>query len=84
MILSQPGTLASGHVPVALTGRVWALVDAATSPVTAGDMLTTSDTPGHLMVAADHARVPGAVVGKAMTSLAQGQRGYVLVLVNLH
>lgn len=84
MILSQPGTLASGHVPVALTGRVWALVDATTSTVTAGDMLTTSDTPGHLMVAADHARAPGTVVGKAMTSLAQGQRGYVLVLVNLH
>ncbi len=84
MILSQPGTLASGSVPVALTGRVWALVDAAHNPVQAGDMLTTSDTPGHLMVADDHTRAPGAVVGKAMTSLTQGQRGYVLVLVNLH
>ena len=84
MILSQTGTLASGQIPVALTGRVWALVDATDAPVTAGDMLTTSATPGHLMVANDHDRAPGSVVGKAMTSLKQGERGYVLVLVNLH
>jgi hypothetical protein len=84
MILSQEGTLASGGVPVALTGRVWALVDATDASVQAGDMLTTSATPGHLMVVRDHDRAPGSVVGKAMTSLKQGERGYVLVLVNLH
>ena len=53
------------------------------SAIEAGDLLTTSDTPGHAMKAADAGRRAGAVIGKAMSPLAQGQRGLVLVLVNL-
>lgn len=69
--------------PVALSGRVWVWCDAATQAIAPGDMLTTSDTPGYAMVASDAARSHGAIIGKAMTTLAQGEEGMVLVLVNL-
>lgn len=83
MTLQQDGTIASGEHPVALTGRVYCYVDAdAGGPVAPGDLLTTSDTPGHAMKAADAGRAPGAVIGKAMSSLESG-KGLVLVLVNL-
>jgi hypothetical protein len=69
--------------PIALSGRVWVLCDATTGAIGVGDLLTTSDTPGHAMAAADPARSHGAVIGKAMTMLAKGERGLVLVLINL-
>jgi hypothetical protein len=68
---------------IALSGRVWTMCDAATSAIEPGDLLTTSDTPGHAMKAEDPLRRGGAVIGKAMTSLAFGQQGLVLVLINL-
>jgi hypothetical protein len=45
-------------------------------------LLTTSDTPGHGMKATDSSHASGAIIGKAMTSLARG-KGLVLVLVSL-
>jgi len=82
LTLRQKSTLADGNHPVALTGRVWCYVDAETAPVVPGDLLTTSDVPGHAMKAMDHAQAQGAIVGKAMTRLNHG-RGLVLVLVSL-
>ena len=83
MVLTQTGSVADGKHPVALTGRVWCWCDAdAAGPISAGDRLTTSDTPGHAMRVADPDRASGAVIGKAMSSLKSGQ-GLVLVLVNL-
>jgi hypothetical protein len=82
MTLAQTGTLADGEQPVALAGRVWCWADAAEAPIEPGDLLTSSDVPGHAMRAADPERAFGAVIGKAMTSLAGG-RGLVLVWVNL-
>lgn len=83
MTLVQDGTAASGKHPVALTGRVYCYVDADEGgPVEPGDLLTTSETPGHAMRAKDLARAQGAVLGKAMSSLKSG-RGLVLVLVSL-
>ncbi len=82
LVMSQEGTVADGKYPVALTGRVYCLADASNGPIEPGDLLTTSDTPGHAMKVADHARAQGAVLGKAMTSLKEG-RGLVLVLVSL-
>lgn len=67
---------------VALTGRCYVWCDASTSPIAAGDLLTTSDVPGHAMKASDLLRAQGAIIGKAMTGLESG-RGMVLVLVNL-
>jgi hypothetical protein len=57
---------------LALTGKVWCKVDADCGSVEIGDMLTTSPTPGHAMLAADPARAFGAVIGKALGSLKSG------------
>ncbi|MDX2201011.1 MAG: hypothetical protein SF069_18805 [Phycisphaerae bacterium] len=69
--------------PIALSGRVYVLCDAASGAIEPGDLLTTSATAGHAMKAVDREQSHGAVIGKAMTSLASGQRGLVLTLVNL-
>lgn len=83
LMLTQPGTLAHGTHPVALSGRVYCWVDAdAAGPVEPGDLLTSSETPGHAMRLGDPARGAGAILGKAMTRLDKG-RGLVLVLVSL-
>lgn len=68
---------------IALSGRVWVRCDASAAAINLGDLLTTSDTRGHAMRAVDRDRSHGAVIGKAMTCLAAGERGLVLVLVNL-
>lgn len=83
MLMGQKGSKACGNTPVALTGRVYCLVDAAYGAIQPGDLLTTSPVPGHAMKAVDAAKAHGAILGKAMTSLASG-RGLVLVLVTLH
>ena len=69
--------------PVALSGRVWVYCDASETAIELGDLLTTSATPGHAMAVRDFTRSPGATIGKAMTPLAKGETGLVLVLVNL-
>jgi hypothetical protein len=79
--LSQEG-FNSGGQNVALSGRVYALADASGAAIKPGDLLTTSDTPGHCMKVTDHARAQGAIIGKAMSSLKEG-KGMVLVLVSL-
>lgn len=68
--------------PIALSGRVYVNCDATSGAIEAGDLLTTSDTPGYAMKATDRERSHGAIIGKAMANLAEG-RGQVLVLVNL-
>ena len=71
-----------GRAPVALMGKVFCKVDASEHPIKAGDMLTTSDRRGFAMKAADPTRAFGAVLGKALRSLASGQ-GLIPVLVAL-
>ena len=79
--LKQAGVLDSGE-NVALSGRVYVQADASYGPIKPGDLLTTSDTPGHAMRVRDHAKAQGAVLGKAMSSLTKN-KGLVLVLVTL-
>jgi len=67
---------------VALFGKVYCKVDAQFGPIEVGDMLTSSDTPGHAMKASDPARAFGAVVGKALGGLASGC-GLIPVLICL-
>ena len=79
--LQQADALGGGQ-NVALSGRVYVLADASKTPIKPGDLLTTSDNPGHAMKVTDPARGTGAILGKAMTPLKKG-RGFVLVLVSL-
>jgi len=79
--LRQDGVLGSGQ-DVALSGRVYVLADAANGAIKPGDLLTTSDTPGHAMKVTEHANAQGAILGKAMSTLKDG-KGMVLVLVTL-
>jgi len=83
LTLRQEGTIADGEMAVASVGRVYCWCDAdANGAIEAGDLLTTSDTPGHAMKVTDYDRSQGATIGKAMTSLKSG-KGLVLVLVTL-
>jgi hypothetical protein len=70
-----------GGVPVALMGKVWGLADASFGPISPGDLLTTSSTPGHARRVNDNSRSYGALIGKALTALPSGQ-GAVRVLVS--
>jgi hypothetical protein len=82
MIMGQENSMADGAIPVALTGRVYCCADASDGAIRPGDLLTTSATPGHAMKVHDYPKAQGAIIGKAMTGLDQGQ-GFVLVLVTL-
>lgn len=80
--LKQEGVLDAGQ-HVALSGKVYALATAANGSIKPGDLLTTSQTPGHAMKATDVVRSYGTVIGKAMSALEKGE-GLVLVLIQPH
>jgi len=82
LTMGQERTMAAGHLPVALTGRVYTFSDVANGPIEPGDLLTTSDIPGHAMKVTDYTKAQGAIIGKAMSALSSG-RGLVLTLVSL-
>ena len=67
-------------VPLALIGKAFCKVDADYGAICIGDLLTSSPTDGHAMVAADRSRALGAIIGKALRSLSSG-RGIVPVLI---
>jgi hypothetical protein len=72
----------SRRMPVSLMGKVYVKADASESSIDVGDMLTTSEMVGHAMRAADPGRAFGAVIGKSLASLRDGQ-GLVPILVAL-
>jgi hypothetical protein len=79
--MQQQGLLEGGK-NVALTGRVYVQADVSNGAIEPGDLLTTSSTPGRAMKVTDHLRAQGAILGKAMSGLREGN-GMVLVLVTL-
>ncbi len=72
----------NNRLPLALTGKVFCKVDAQYSPIGVGDLLTTSPTLGHAMKADDPLKAFGAVIGKALRPLAEGQ-GLIPILIAL-
>ena len=68
---------------VALAGRVYCNTIATTENIEPGDLLTTSSLPGYAMKVVNRKKAQGAILGKAMESLAKGQKGQILVLVTL-
>ncbi len=82
MLMGQRGTVADGDLPVALIGRVYVWADASAGPIEPGDLLTSAARPGHAMKVTDHDQATGAILGKAMSGLKEGQ-GLILTLVTL-
>jgi polyhydroxyalkanoate synthesis regulator phasin len=82
LYMGQANTEADGQYPVALSGRVYVWADASSGAIHPGDLLTTSDVPGHAMGVVDYEQSHGAILGKAMSTLEEG-RGLVLALVSL-
>jgi hypothetical protein len=68
------------RAPVAVSGIVTCKVDAGFGPILPGDLLTTSPTPGHAMLA--YEPLPGTILGKALEPL-DGGTGSIRVLVML-
>jgi hypothetical protein len=89
---TKPGILASTHamdsarlageVPLAVMGIVPCKVTAENGAIGVGDLLVASSHTGYAMKGTDRGRMLGAVVGKAMESLADGN-GVIQVLVTL-
>ena len=69
-----------GEIPVAVVGIVPCKVSAENGPISRGDLLVTSSTPGHAMRADNPP--PGTILGKALEPLESGT-GVILVLVTL-
>ena len=92
VISAQPGIVlgeaSSAKELVATYGRVKVRVDASLAPISAGDLLVSSRTPGMAMksVPLDVGGVPmhrpGTIIGKALEPLAGGT-GEILVLLTL-
>jgi len=72
----------SNRKPIALLGKVYCKVDARYASIEVGDLLTTSPSPGHAMKASDHLKAFGAVIGKALRPLKEGQ-GLIPILIAL-
>lgn len=70
------------RVPIALMGKVYCKVDAQYGAIEIGDLLTTSATAGYAMRATDSTKAFGAVIGKALHRLEEGQ-GLVPILITL-
>jgi hypothetical protein len=68
--------------PIALLGKVYCKVDAGYGAIEIGNLLTTSPTPGHAMKADDPLKAFGAVLGKALRPLKEGQ-GLLPILIAL-
>jgi hypothetical protein len=71
-----------GRTIIALVGKVFCKVDADAGPIAVGDLLTSSNTPGHAMRVADPLQAFGSVIGKALRPMASGQ-GLLPILVAL-
>jgi hypothetical protein len=70
------------RVAVALMGKVFCKVDARFGAIQVGDLLTPSSTIGHAMKATDPLKAFGAVIGKALRPLEEGQ-GLLPILIAL-
>ena len=73
---------AKDEVPLAVVGIVPCKVSAENGAIKVGDLLVTSSTAGHAMKGTDKSKMLGAVVGKALEPLEEGE-GVIQVLVTL-
>jgi hypothetical protein len=89
---TKPGVVGALHssedpqlraeIPMAMMGIVPCKVSSENGPIARGDLLVTSSTPGYAMRGTDGARLPGAIIGKALQPLTSG-KAEIEVLVTL-
>jgi hypothetical protein len=92
VVSAMPGILlgegGANKAKVAHSGRVKVRVDARYGAISVGDLLVTSDTPGHAMrstpveIGGAEIHRPGTLIGKALEALPSGV-GEILVLLTL-
>lgn len=70
------------RLKVSLMGKVYCKADASEGAIRVGDLLTSSNTPGHAMRASNRERAFGAVIGKALGALPDGE-GLIPILLTL-
>jgi len=70
------------RAPISMMGKVACRADASYGRIEVGDLLTTSPRAGRAMKASDPSRAFGAVIGKAMSPLDEGD-GLVTMLISL-
>ena len=63
----------SRRLPIAVLGKVTCLVDTDYGSIRCGDLLTSSPRAGYAMVASDHAKAFGCVIGKSLSDVTAGQ-----------
>lgn len=78
----SPASSVAPEIPMAMIGIVPAKVSAENGPIKPGDLLVTSSTVGYAMKGADHDRMTGTVVGKALGSV-PSDKGVIEALVTL-
>ncbi|MGH2722206.1 MAG: hypothetical protein ACRDJO_11500 [Actinomycetota bacterium] len=61
------------RVPISVVGKVACRADANYGSIRVGDLLTTSPTAGCAMKASDPGRAFGSIIGKALSSLDEGE-----------
>ncbi len=87
VVSNLPGILlgvpSEGKTKIAHTGRVKVKVDTSYGKISVGDLLVTSPVKGYAMKADSDMLKPGMLLGKALESLEEGQKGEVLVLITL-
>ncbi|NTU80295.1 MAG: hypothetical protein HGA45_13120 [Chloroflexales bacterium] len=77
-------TVPSGQAGLMVTLGAFAhcKVDADIAPITPGDLLSTSPTPGHAQKVLDKTAAVGAILGKALEGLSSG-KGKIAIFVNI-
>jgi hypothetical protein len=81
-IVLDAGKKSGNRQAIALMGKVFCKVDAQFGTIQVGDLLTTSPTAGHAMVASEPIRAFGTIIGKALRPLVSGT-GLIPILVTL-
>ncbi|UBM57777.1 hypothetical protein LAG90_13240 [Marinilongibacter aquaticus] len=83
LMLQQSGNeKTDGEYPVAIAGRVYVKAEASQGAIRPGDLLTSSAVEGYAQKVKRYKKAQGAIIGKALTGLDEGE-GYVLVLLGV-
>ena len=82
IVMDRGETTDGRRVPISVVGKVACRADAAYGSIRVGDLLTTSPSAGCAMRVAEPERAFGAVIGKALSPMDEGE-GLVSMLIGL-